>query len=239
MKILFISIFTLWASFFQQTDSLPKETKTEGVVTYSYQDYGPRQIETHLYFDNQRAKYDRYHESASMTTEEGYEFDYKQQYHDWYYENDSLSLFMNKNGYPDFFASWQTDQIEWEITDETQMIEGFLAKKAITKSLYYETDRGQTIKTDYGDAVAWFTTEIPISYGPDGYHGLPGLIVKLEYTGKKRILKTILKSIEYKEVEEWQFPSTNKKLEVTQDQAYNYWNYGQKWFKQRAKELGL
>jgi GLPGLI family protein len=239
MKTLFISLFALWATFFQQTDSLPKEKKTEGVVTYSFQDYGPRKVETHLYFNANKAKYDRHHEGSTIITEEGYEINYKQKYLDWYYENDSLSLFVNKKKYPVFFAQWKKKQIEWKITEETQMIEGFLAKKAITKSLYYETDMGQTIKTNYGDAVAWFTTEIPISYGPDGYNGLPGLIIKLEYTGEKRILKTTLKSIEYKEVKDWQLPNKDKKLEVTQDQAYNYWNYGQKWFKKRAKELGI
>lgn len=235
IKICFFSILTLLSSFFFKTT----ETKTEGVITYSYQNAGPLKTETKLYFKGQKAKYERHHEKATATTDEGYQIKYAENHFDWYFEKESLYMFVEKDGYPNFFAKWKTNQIEWEITDETQVISGLLTKKAITKSVYHEEEAVGILSSDYGKAIAWFTTDIPINYGPDGYNGLPGLIVKLEYTGFKNSHKTVLKSIEYKKVADWNLPNVTKMLEVNQDQAYNWYNYGQKWFNKRAKELGL
>lgn len=56
---------------------------------------------------------------------------------------------------------------QWELTDETMEILGFLCTKATTKW------RGRNY-------TAWFTPEVPISDGPHKFCGLPGLIVKVE-----------------------------------------------------------
>ena len=54
----------------------------------------------------------------------------------------------------------------WEITDETKTILGFICKKATAKF------RGSNIS-------AYFTEEIPIPFGPWKFDGLPGLILKV------------------------------------------------------------
>lgn len=41
------------------------------------------------------------------------------------------------------------------------------------------------------DVVAWFTPEIPVSFGPLGYYGLPGLIVELDTPHKQYVLQEI------------------------------------------------
>lgn len=55
--------------------------------------------------------------------------------------------------------------MEWLITDENKIINNFSCNKAIANF------RGR-------QWVAWFTTEIPLSFGPWKLHGLPGLIIE-------------------------------------------------------------
>jgi len=56
--------------------------------------------------------------------------------------------------------------LQWEFTDESKMIEQYMALKATTS---------------FGgrDYVAWFTLEVPILDGPYVFSGLPGLILEL------------------------------------------------------------
>lgn len=54
----------------------------------------------------------------------------------------------------------------WEITEDTKMLGNFLCIKAITKF------RGRTYE-------AWFTNNVPVSFGPWKFHGLPGLILEV------------------------------------------------------------
>ena len=61
--------------------------------------------------------------------------------------------------------------LQWEFTDESKMIEQYMALKATTS---------------FGgrDYVAWFTLEVPILDGPYVFNGLPGLILELYDTEK-------------------------------------------------------
>lgn len=54
---------------------------------------------------------------------------------------------------------------KWDITSETKKISGYTCTKATT---FY---RGRKW-------IAWFTPDIPLSFGPWKLHGLPGLILK-------------------------------------------------------------
>ena len=73
----------------------------------------------------------------------------------------------------------------------------------------FETQKAETEM--YGRKwTAWFTTEIPIQDGPYKFHGLPGLIVKIEDEGKFHSfeLKGISKYVE------------NNKLKIDDDRNY-------------------
>lgn len=59
---------------------------------------------------------------------------------------------------------------EWTITNEVAMIAGLSCKKATTT----------TPAQPQLPVEAWFTDEIPIANGPGAFHGLPGLILKIE-----------------------------------------------------------
>lgn len=65
----------------------------------------------------------------------------------------------------------ETRPMKWKINSENQKIGEWNAQKA---------------EADFAGRhwIAWFTTEIPIQDGPYKFHGLPGLIVKLEDSTK-------------------------------------------------------
>jgi len=58
---------------------------------------------------------------------------------------------------------------KWKILNEIREVQGYLCMKAETE----DPIKDQTI-------YAWFSTEIPIPGGPEGYGGLPGMILMLE-----------------------------------------------------------
>lgn len=65
-------------------------------------------------------------------------------------------------------------KIDWKISYEKQKIGEWNTQKA---------------ETEFGGRkwVAWFTSDIPIQDGPYKFHGLPGLIVKLEDLSKSHV----------------------------------------------------
>ena len=72
--------------------------------------------------------------------------------------------------------------VQWEIKDEKIKIGAYNCNKAITKF------RGRNY-------TVWYTDEIPISFGPWKFHGLPGLIIKM--VDDKYEVNFLLEKIEY------------------------------------------
>ena len=88
-----------------------------------------------------------------------------------------------------FNAMGQTNRIikdvkTWDITDETKVILGYNCKKAISKK-----------NTRH---VAWFTEAIPVKHGPNGAHGLDGLV--LEFLSHKFSYAAIKVELNHPEV---------------------------------------
>ncbi|MFK5878002.1 MAG: GLPGLI family protein [Flavobacteriaceae bacterium] len=72
--------------------------------------------------------------------------------------------------YGNFIVESEIDNFDWKITNETKQIMGYQCYKST----------GLISNKKYPDVVAWFTTQIPVNFGPKGYAGLPGLILELE-----------------------------------------------------------
>lgn len=60
--------------------------------------------------------------------------------------------------------------IEWELTQDSKIIGGYLCYKAINSNS----------KNKRKKPVAWYAPQISASFGPKEYYGLPGLILELE-----------------------------------------------------------
>ena len=60
------------------------------------------------------------------------------------------------------------NKYDWKLLPETKKINDIVCKKATTVN-----DKGRTV-------VAWYTDKFGITNGPQGYYGLPGLIVYLD-----------------------------------------------------------
>lgn len=87
-----------------------------------------------------------------------------------------------------YFIKSNINKYNWTITSETKTINNFLCYRAIA-SISYDDFRGK----EKHEIEAWFCPEIPFSYGPDIYYGLPGLIFEANYVNSK--VKFYLKSI--------------------------------------------
>ena len=86
-----------------------------------------------------------------------------------------------------FYVKENYVKLNWKITNETKKIGSFTCKKATTSF------KGRNY-------IAWFTSEIPVTYGPWKLNGLPGLILEAYDTFK--VAYWYFKSVEY--------PTTNK-----------------------------
>jgi len=88
----------------------------------------------------------------------------------------------------DFLISGEAEKLPWKLTGEKEEILGYACQKAL-------------IQDSSRNIVAWFTMELPIAIGPDGYGDLPGLILKLEMAEGERVIeatKVALKPIDEK-----------------------------------------
>lgn len=70
----------------------------------------------------------------------------------------------------------QKEPLEWNITSEKKKIGDFNCLKATTTEQLFNR-KGYAYEKKI---TAWFTTEVPVTFGPQNYSGLPGLVLKLE-----------------------------------------------------------
>ncbi len=63
---------------------------------------------------------------------------------------------------------------QWKIADETKKIGNYECIKATTIETINKAGKKRTV-------TAWFAPSIPLAFGPRGYVGLPGLILRINY----------------------------------------------------------
>tara|TARA_Y100000589_G_scaffold328680_1_gene373345 strand:+ start:1636 stop:2322 length:687 start_codon:yes stop_codon:yes gene_type:complete len=105
-----------------------------------------------------------------------------------YYNQESKEYLCETLFVLDYPVIISKEPIEWEISnEETKLINGYLCKKAIRKRSEIN-DAGLAKKAEL---TAWFCPEIPFNFGPERFHGLPGLVLEC----KSNIVKFELEKI--------------------------------------------
>ncbi len=72
----------------------------------------------------------------------------------------------------------EAPRLKWKIENDIREIAGYLCMKATT----YDPVKGQ-------DITAWFSDQIPVSAGPEGYYGLPGMILMIEVNNGTAVIE--------------------------------------------------
>ncbi|WP_339833280.1 GLPGLI family protein [uncultured Flavobacterium sp.] len=96
---------------------------------------------------------------------------------------------------------------DWLIYNESKIINGFTCYKS-EYTLKSINRKGKEVKRI---VTAWFCPELPYSFGPNGYCGLPGLILELQ---DKNITYGV-KKIEFKK-NNIEIPESTKKIEFNE-----------------------
>lgn len=140
-----------------------------------------KQLRYTLEFNKEQSKFTT---NPSMTKEDNTMSKMSMPESDYYYDLSSNERYQKSNMIGKEFLVEKTP-IEWSITKETKVIKGFNFKKAEAVQIFYTVDREtEELKTKEQPIIAWFTTELPFSFGPENYGGLPGLTLELSTQGK-------------------------------------------------------
>ncbi len=121
----------------------------------------------------------------------------------------------------EFLVTDSLPDYQWKITGETKKIGPYTAIKAQgveevrpdfgwRRGSRRRHDVSTGLKIKKKKVYAWFTPEIPISNGPEKYHGLPGLILEIDRDGEVYFLKELV--INPKEYNSIKPPEKGKKI---------------------------
>lgn len=80
------------------------------------------------------------------------------------------------------------DEYKWNISNETKTINGYLCYKATCKKEDLFNPYKNSKSIFYPEV--WFSPDIPSSFGPQGFDGLPGLVLEATLNGKKYLYAT-------------------------------------------------
>lgn len=70
---------------------------------------------------------------------------------------------------------------KYKLTNETKKINGYNCYKAIASETVFFSKIKKSLEDQENIVVAWYTNEIPASFGPLNFFGLPGLVLELQY----------------------------------------------------------
>jgi len=112
--------------------------------------------------------------------------------HVYYKNNDTKEFFYQTQAYGEYFIV-NINDVKWVLSKETKVIENYVCFKATS---HYIVDNSKGVFKH--KVTAWYAPEIPINFGPKGYHGLPGLILELQERNLNYVVSKISLNIKDK-----------------------------------------
>jgi GLPGLI family protein len=100
-------------------------------------------------------------------------------------------------------------KVNWVLARDTLKIDNYLCYKATTTQTIENSEGIHQLKV-----TAWYAPEISLPYGPDGFGGLPGLILQLENNG----ILTTVKRIEFLNNRTLKISSPTKGAKITEEE---------------------
>ncbi len=97
-----------------------------------------------------------------------------------------------------FIVTDTIQKLNWKLSDETKKVLNYNAHKATATRIgtrpRVSMENGEMKREEVADTVsvvAWYTTEIPVSAGPDYQGQLPGLILEMDVNNGQTIYKAV------------------------------------------------
>jgi GLPGLI family protein len=133
---------------------------------------------------------------------------------DYFYDLDALYSMQDSNRFGErVLITTSTLEMNWVLSKESKVINGEVCFKATT------TEMVSNSKEDYfREIIAWYNPSINIPLGPEGYMGLPGLIVEIENNG----ITTYLYELKNENIKEKiKFPTKGKQMNKSEYREYS------------------
>lgn len=108
------------------------------------------------------------------------------------------------------------NEYNWKLTKESKKIGKYTCYKGVTFTTI-NTAKSKT-KTITYKVIAWYTPDIPLSFGPNGFDGLPGLILEVNWRNNYLIAK----DINIKKLDDSKIERPNKGIEMSSKEFETY-----------------
>lgn len=160
---------------------LVEAQKSGIVVTYDLYSYGGHKSEQILRLLAGKSHFSLRKKDEELYNADGMVFYHSSIHQDIYtdFSQDKMVYCKLYQGITPVISTWPLQKFDWKVSSETKELLGYRVQKATTKAYYFEyADDSQ------GEIIAWFALDLPFSGGPEGYYGLPGLILEMKYSEK-------------------------------------------------------
>lgn len=134
----------------------------------------------------------------------------------WYTKKGDLEKLIYKRDVEGEKSLTLNEDVEWEIGEETKYVGEYKVTKAsATRKMGSYEEK----------IVAWFTRELPYSFGPIGYNGLPGLILEMNRDNVvftfKELQEKVVEIVFPKELEQMPFQKYYEVLDARMEEMKN------------------
>jgi len=99
----------------------------------------------------------------------------------------------------EFIVTDSIRRLNWKLSEETRQVLGYTARKAVAQRIgtrmTMTMENGEMKRTPIADTstiTAWYTTDFPVSVGPQEYQGqLPGLILEVDVNNGRMLYRAV------------------------------------------------